>query len=222
MLSKYKNKTDIDGYSMLVLSLLVMTATAGLSYFYFLLKTFSVAKNASSKCNENVLVCVLGKKLINENPDDEYTSRLKRVADILRNDESSQAILLGGKTGKANISEAFAGKKYLLSENIHSSRINLEEASVNTLENFKNAMKLINDSDQDIIVVTNRYHLARAKKMAEGFGLDVALCAAEKELSVNFISTYKLIIEALHMHWYICGHYYAHLTKNERIINRIG
>ena len=160
--------------------------------------------------------------MINESPDDEYTSRLKRVAKILRNDESSQAILLGGKTGEANISEAFAGKEYLLGEKIHSSRINLEEASVNTLENFKNAMTLINDSDQDIIVVTNRYHLARAKKMAEGFGLDVDICAAEKKLNINHIFMYKLIIEALHMHWYICGHYYAHLTKNERIINRIG
>ena len=222
MLSKYKNKTDIDGYSMLVLSLLVMTATAGLSYFYFLIKTFSIAKKTSSECNENVLVCVLGKKLINEKPDHEYTSRLNRVTYILKNDEKSQAILLGGKTGKATISEAFAGKEYLLNENIHSSRINLEEASVNTIENFKNAMTLINDSDQDIIVVTNRYHLARAKKMAEGFGLDIILCAAEKKLNIDFISVYKLIIEALHVHWYICGHYYAHLTNNERIINRVG
>ena len=222
MLSKYKNKTDIDGYSMLVLSLLVMTATAGLSYLYFLLKTFSIAKKTSSECNENVLVCVLGKKLIHEKPDYEYTSRLNRVTYILNNDERSQTILLGGKTGEAKISEAFAGKEYLLRERIHSSRINLEEASENTLENFKNAMTLITQSDQKIVVVTNRYHLARAKKMAEGFGLDVALCAAEKELSINLISTYKLIIEALHMHWYICGHYYAHLTKNERIINRIG
>ena len=222
MLSKYKNKIDIDGYSMLVLSLLVMTATAGLSYFYFFLKTFSIAKKTSSECNKNVLVCVLGKKLVNEKPDHEYTSRLNRVTCILNNDEKSQTILLGGKTGDAKISEAFAGKEYLLNENIHSSRINLEEASENTIENFKNAMALINNSDQDIIVVTNRYHLARAKKMAEGFGLDVSLCAAEKELNINLSSMYKLVIEALQVHWYICGYYYAHLTKNDRIISRVG
>ncbi len=113
-------------------------------------------------------------------------------------------------------------REYLLKEKIHSSRINLEEASENTIENFKNAMALINDSDQDIIVVTNRYHLARAKKMAEGFGLDVSLCAAEKEFSINLGSMYKLVIEALQVHWYICGYYYAHLTKNERIISRVG
>jgi uncharacterized SAM-binding protein YcdF (DUF218 family) len=83
-------------------------------------------------------------------------------------------------------------------------------------------MSLIRKKDQDIVVVTNRYHLARAKKLAEGFGLKISLCAAEDKFNLNLISIYKIMIEALHVHWYVCGHYYAHITKNNRIINRIG
>ena len=222
MLSKYENKTDVDGYSMLALSLFVMTMTAGWSYIYFFIKTFSTAKKTTTKCGENVLVCVLGKKLVNDKPDDEYHLRLDRVSNILKSDEESQTILLGGKTGDAKISEAFAGKEYIENKGIHSSRINLEEASVNTLENFKNAMILISQTEKDIVVVTNRYHLARAKKMAEGFGLEIMLCAAEEKFDFTPSSLAQLIIEALQVHWYVCGHYYAHITNNKRIIDRIG
>lgn len=222
MLAKHKNKIDVDGYSMLLLSLVIMLSTAGISYLFFLKKIFSTARKTPIECDKNAVVCVLGKKLLNNKPDDEYVSRLNRVSCILKNDEQSQTILLGGHTGDASISEALAGKKFLLENNIHSSRINLEEASINTLENLKNAMVLIKEKEQAIFIVTNRYHLERAKIMAEGFGLKVDLCAAEERLNINASSLFKLIIEALHVHWYICGHYYAHLTNNNRIIKRVG
>lgn len=222
MLAKYKNKIDIDGYSMLLLSGLIMIATAGLSYLLCFKKIYSTAKQTPHECSDNVVVCVLGKKLINEKPDNEYLLRLNRVSHILKNDEQSHVILLGGQTGKAKISEAFAGKKFLLKHDIEPSRINLEEASRNTLENINNAIALLEEKNKKIVIVTNRYHLARAKQMAEGFGLDVALCAAEDKLKINVTSLYKLGIEALHVHWYLSGHYYAHLTNNNRIINRVG
>ena len=222
MLAKHKNKIDIDGYSMLILSGLIMIATAGISYLFCFKKIFQTAKTTTHDCNENVVLCVLGKKLINEKPDKEYLLRLNRASHILGNDEQSQAILLGGQTGKASISEAFAGKEILLTNNIEPSRIYLEEASINTLENIKNAIILVKEKDKKIVVVTNRYHLARVKQMSEGFGLDVALCAAEDKLNINLVTLSKIMIEALHVHWYLSGHYYAHLTNNNRIIKRLG
>lgn len=222
MLAKHNNKIDIDGYSMFVLSGLVMIATAGISFLFCFKKIFQTANKTTHDCEENVVLCVLGKKLINNKPDSEYLLRLHRASHILNNDEQSNAILLGGKTGKASISEALAGKEILLSNNIDPSRINLEEASINTLENIKNAITLVKEKDKKIVVVTNRYHLARVKQTSEGFGLDVALCAAEDKLNINFITLFKIMIEALHVHWYLSGHYYAHLTNNKRIIKRLG
>ena len=222
MLAKHNNKIDIDGYSMFVLSGLVMIATAGISYLFCFKKIFQTANKTTHDCEENVVLCVLGKKLINNKPDSEYLLRLNRASHILNNDEQSHAILLGGKTGKASISEAFAGKEILLSNNIDPSRINLEEASINTLENIKNAITLVKKKDKKIVVVTNRYHLARAEQMSKGFGLDVEICAAEEKLNINLVTFFKLMSEALHVHWYLSGHYYAHLTNNNRIIKRVG
>lgn len=207
---------------MLLLSLLVMVATVGLSYLFCFKKSFSTAKKETHHCENDAMVFVLGKKLINNKPDAEYVQRLKRVYTILNQDDDSQVIVLGGKTGNANITEAYAGKLFLQEYKIEASRINLEEASRNTLENLKNAIDLLKIKNKKIVVVSNRYHLARAKQMANGFGLNVDLCAAEEKFDMNLLSLFKLMIEALHIHWYISGRVYANLTNNTRMINRVG
>lgn len=224
MLPRYKNKIDIDGYSMLMVSTFVMIGTLGVSYLFCFKKIFHTAKNTAHHCSKNAMVCVLGKKLVNEKPDNEYLIRLQRAIHILSNNNDSQVLLLGGKTGNANISEAFAGKEFLLTNDIEPSIIYLEEASRNTLENIRNAIDLLVEKDKKIVVVTNRYHLARAKQMSKGFGfgLDVDICAAEGKLNINFITLFKLMVEALHVHWYLSGYYYAHLTNNNRLIKRVG
>lgn len=222
MLPKNDHKTDIDGYAMLLLSTVLMVATAGLSYLFYFRKIFHTAINEKHHCDDDVVVFVLGKKLINNKPDLEYVQRLKRAHTILSNNDNAQVILLGGKTGDANITEAYAGKIFLEENKIDSSRINLEEASRNTIENIKNAIGMLNVKNKKVVIVSNRYHLARAKHMAEGFGLEVGLCAAEEKLALNLESLSKLMLEAVHIHWYKSGRFYANLTNNKRMLDRIG
>lgn len=222
MLPQQDNKTDIDGYAMLALSLLLMTATAGLSYLYYFKKVFTTAKNVTHHCDKDVTIFVLGKKLINDQPDEEYLQRLERAQVLLTKDEKPAVIILGGKTGNATITEAYAGKYFLEQNDVEASRIKLEEASRNTLENIKNAITLLKDKNNKIVIVTNRYHLLRAKEMAQGFGLNVDLCAAEENFKLNPSSVLKLMVESLHIHWYATGRFYARLTNNQRMLDRIG
>lgn len=222
MLPKVDNKADLDGYTMLLLSSIVMTVTAGISYFLCLKKIFSTAKKETHYTDSDAVVFVLGKKLLNDKPDVEYIQRLKRVAAILENNNKIEAMVLGGKTGDATITEANAGKQFLAEYKADISRVKLEHASRNTLENLKNAIELLNLENKKIVIVSNRYHLARAGKMAKGFGLDVELCAAEENFRLNPVSFLKLAIEAFHYHWYNSGRVYAHLTNNARMIKRVG
>ena len=222
MLLKHKGKVDRDGYLMLFLSVVVIFATAGISYIFYFRKTYVFAKNANTGCENNKILCVLGKKLSNNQPDDEYLLRLERARIILEHDSKTEVMLLGGKTGTATISEAYAGKEYLLKNNIKISRIHTEEKSCNTLENFSNAIDLLNNKNKDIVVISNRYHLARAKQLAKGLGLSVEVCAAEEKFNMSLSTIVKIILEALHVHWYTVGRHYAHITKNNRIIERVG
>lgn len=222
MLLKYKDKIDTDGYLMLFLSVCIVVATAGISYAYYFRKTYLFAKDAKINCENDKTLCVLGKKLLNDEPDGEYLLRLERARIILDVDEKAEVMLLGGKTGLAKISEAFAGKEYLIKNKIKTSRVYLEEKSRNTLENFSNAKTLLKNKNKGIVVISNRYHLARAKQLAKGLGLGVEVCAAEDKLNLDIVTVVKLLIEALHMHWYSIGRYYAHMTKNNRMIERVG
>lgn len=221
MLPKQENKTDFDGYITLVLSALLVAATAGISYLYYLKEIFQTARLTPSRCNDDVMLCVLGKKLINNKPDNEYIARLERACSTLMASDKTQVMLLGGKTGKAEISEALAGKDYLLTNNIDENRIYLEEASRNTLENIKNARSLLKKKNKEIVIVSNRYHLARVKKMTQGFGINAEICAAENNLDYSLVSIAKLLMETFHMHWYMTGKHYAHLTNNKRMLDRI-
>lgn len=221
MLPSNDTKIDIDGYATLLISTVLMVATAGLSYAYCFRKIFSTAKNETHYCDNNVMVFVLGKKLINNKPDSEYVQRLERAVNILTENEDSQVIVLGGKTGDATITEAYVGKIFFEENKIESSRINLEEASRTTLENIKNAIDLLKVKNKKIVIVSNRYHLARAKQMANGFGLEVELCAAEETLNLNLVSVFKLMIEAVHSHWYLTGKYWAKMTNNKKMLKRI-
>jgi vancomycin permeability regulator SanA len=227
MLAKHKNKIDIDGYTTLLFSTLVMFATVGISYLFCIKKILRTAKNtryqrSQDEMRESVMICVLGKKLINDKPDGEYFLRLQRAVHILSENKNSQVLLLGGKTGQAKISEAAAGRAFILKNNIAPERVYLEEKSCNTLENIINAIDLLNENNKKIILISNRYHLARAKQMAKGLGFEVDVCAAEEKLTINSLTAFKLLIEALHIHWYSVGRYYAHLTKNNRMIRRVG
>ena len=113
MLARQDNKIDIDGYTTMLLSTVFMTATGGLSYLYFLKKIFHTAKIETHHCENDVVIFVLGKKLINDLPDKEYVQRLERTQYILNKHDDPQVIILGGKTGKANVTEAHAGKLFL-------------------------------------------------------------------------------------------------------------
>lgn len=221
MLPKQDNKIDADGYITLFLSMTLIIATAGLSYFYLLRKTFQTANSATLDSDKDAVVFVLGKKLVNNKPDLEYVQRLKRAHNILTNNKYSQVIILGGRTGQATISEAHAGKLLLEEFKADPLRINLEETSRNTLENIKNAINVFSLKNKKIVIVSNRYHLARAKKIANGFGLNVELCAAEEKLNLNLLSALKIITETFHIHWYSSGKAYARLTNNTRIMSRI-
>lgn len=222
MLLKYKGKIDTDGYFMLLLSVFVIFATAGISYVFYFWKTYVFASSAKMDCHGDRMVCVLGKKLLNDKPDKEYLLRLERARIILEEDSGSEVMLLGGRTGTATISEAYAGKEYLIGHKIEASRIHLEEKSHNTLENFSNAIELLKNKNKKLIVISNRYHLARAKQLALGLGLKVEVCAAENKLKMNFSTFTKILLEALHVHWYTVGRHYAHITNNHRMIDRVG
>ena len=81
-------------------------------------------------------------------------------------------IVSGGQGNGEDISEAQAMYDYLVQNGIPADIIIKEDKSTNTEENFRFSEKFIEDKSAKIGIVTNNFHIYRAKKLAHAKGLD--------------------------------------------------
>ena len=130
-------------------------------------------------------------------------------------------ICSSGTTGNAEISESLAGLYYLESKGINPDSVNLEQSSRSTLENLKQLCTHVAIPENRFVLITNRYHLARAGIMARQFGYSVVLCAAEADEVKGLFGKLVYLGEAVLQHWFLTGLFYAKATRNKAMLNRI-
>ena len=206
----------------LLLSLLTIVLTSGISYIAACIYIFNTARKEPYEIAANSTLClILGRKLKSDRPDDDYKRRLDRAVTLMKSGENNRALILGGYTGYSTISESAAGKNYMAANGIPLDHIAIEESSLNTLENFQHAKLSIQSDDRKLALVSNRYHLPRSMAFASGFSIKVAPCPAEKSLNPTLSNILKVLSEAFHLHWYLTGKYFALLTNNQKMRARI-
>jgi len=210
-----------DGYLTLFYSIVFIALSFGLTFLIVFLYVFVIAIRTRCDQIKTDHVVVLGKELIGNLPDQDYRLRLDRALTISALRAKARIYLLGGITGESTISESKAGQRYLENNDIPTERIYIEEVSRDTLENMKQLKFDALVRDRHITLITNRYHLARASTMAQGFGFVVERCAAEDSFVAAVVTTIHLFTEAFFLHWYLSGRYYAKLMGNQRMLSRI-
>ncbi|KUH61042.1 hypothetical protein ABK16_16440 [Vibrio parahaemolyticus] len=124
------------------------------------------------------VVIVLGKRLVNNQLSAEGISRVEALAAKIREMpmENTALVFCGGKTQGQRISEADAMYAYFqtlntsLAKPFPTSQILLENRSLNTFENMRNAAKVLCESGLfplpsqaavEVILLSNAYHLER-------------------------------------------------------------
>ncbi|MDT8371969.1 MAG: glycosyltransferase [Gammaproteobacteria bacterium] len=216
-----QKKADYDSYLMMIFSIFFIMATGGISLLLSWVYIFQGAlKNQQDTSNIKTSL-ILGKRLINKQPDSEFIKRLERARILYSEMNIVNIYILGGMTRNSDISEASAGKKFLVKEGVNPESIFLEEESRNTLENLKHLSHIPGIKSQPLSLITNRYHLARSLVMSKGFGLNIKPYPAEDKLPYTPIYIFKTLTEAFYLHWYLAGKYWAHLTNNMRMLDRI-
>lgn len=119
---------------------------------------------------------VLGAGLRGEEPSLILKSRLDRAAEFLEENPDATAILCGGQGVNEIIPESVVMYRYLRDRGIDESRLTMEDQSNDTAENLKNAKRLLEEqgASNQIVLLTNEFHLWRAKMLARRYGLDAA------------------------------------------------
>jgi uncharacterized SAM-binding protein YcdF (DUF218 family) len=123
-------------------------------------------------------VLVLGAGLNGETPSLALAIRLDVAADYLNRYPDTPVVVSGGQGSGESVSEAEAMARYLADRGIDGARIIQEARSTSTAENFAYSIPLMPPGTRRVAVVSNEFHLFRARILARRAGLvPVALSA---------------------------------------------
>ena len=130
--------------------------------------------------DDNTTLVVLGCRVKKGRPSNMLKRRLEAAYDYLSKHDSVNVVVSGGQGEDEIISEAQCMKEYLIEKGIDPGRIYIEDRSVNTEENIRLSMNLIEKQGlcSDITIVTDGFHQLRAELIAKKLGINVSHISA--------------------------------------------
>ncbi|GEK34206.1 YdcF family protein [Kurthia sibirica] len=130
---------------------------------------------------------VLGAKIkANGVPSQALKNRLDAAYNYAKKYPQVQLILSGGQGADENESEAVAMRNYLLARGMDEQRLILEDQSTSTYENIKFSMAKMLEPQQKTTIISNDFHLARGKMIANYFGMDADVVSAKTPTTIAF------------------------------------
>ena len=115
-------------------------------------------------------VIILGAQWKTSGPSYVLQKRLDKAIEYLKANPETRVIVSGGQGYNEPISEAEGMKGYLEAAGIDPERILTEDASTNTTQNLIYSGKLLDKSEDKVVIVTNNFHMFRALAIARKQG----------------------------------------------------
>ena len=150
-----------------------------------------IIKNMFDKPDKDCdYMIVLGCQIRGTNITRSLRRRLETALNYANENEHVVIIVSGGQGRGEDMSEAQAMHKYLTEHGIDGERIIMEDKSTDTNLNMRYSASYIKDKDSKVCVVTNTFHIYRAKKLARAQGftnVSGAAAASDKVLLLNYM-----------------------------------
>ncbi|MFY0519169.1 YdcF family protein [Lysinibacillus sp. UGB7] len=112
-------------------------------------------------------------------------NRLEESIEYLTKYPHVKVIVSGGQGSDEDRTEASVMLDYLVKRGIPAERILLEDQSTSTYENLLFSRELLPEGTKHITIVSNDFHLQRAKYLAKSLGFEVDVVAAKTPKSVE-------------------------------------
>ncbi len=172
---------------------------------YFSVGIFIIAEARAHKGNaegKKDFLLILGCRVRGDRAEETLVMRAERAAEYLKENPDTVAIACGGIVHEdQSISEAQAIEEILASRGIEKERIIREDKSATTVENFKNAKRIIEKGGEinnfRVALLSSDFHLMRAKLIAKKVGLDCETVSApspKREKAKNYIREFFAMI----------------------------
>ena len=141
---------------------------------------------------------VLGAKVWGKEPSPMLKERLDTAVSYLKENPSTVVVVTGGQGPDEEEAEGIVMGRYLEEQGIDANRILVEKTSTTTVENIKNAGEM-----RDIttaIVVSNDFHIYRAKRTAKQNGVTTVYGLAAPSKTSDTFKSYVREVIALGYH----------------------
>ena len=140
----------------------------------------------ASVCGDPQVMIVLGCQVKPWGPSVLLQDRLDTALAYLQDHPDMTVVACGGQGADEPESEAQAIADYLTENGVSKRNILLDEDSHNTHQNLENAAKLLSEENMDpaqtqVVVVSNGFHLTRARMLAQRCGFDEVSTLAAPE-----------------------------------------
>ena len=121
-------------------------------------------------------IIVLGAAAYHQKPSPVFEERIRHAVNLYKEGKAKKIIFTGGTPKAGFLTEAEVGAKWAVKNGVPQKDILLEPNSRNTIDNLKNSAEIARQEKlHTFIVVSDPYHMARAKLMAEDLGLQVQM-----------------------------------------------
>ena len=126
---------------------------------------------------EPQIIVILGCQVKNDGPSQLLRDRLDEALSYLDDHPDLTVVVSGGQGPDEPSTEARAMADYLVEEGVEEDQILLEDQSHNTVQNFRYTAQLLEERGYDlentqVLVVSNGFHLTRARILAERTGFE--------------------------------------------------
>ena len=167
------------------LQILLGLILAGALAFAVLLGVVLSGAHSSVSGDPQVMI-VLGCQVTPWRPSVLLQDRLDTALAYLQDHPDMTVVACGGQGADEPESEARAIADYLTENGVSKRNILLDEDSHNTHQNLENAAKLLSEEDLDpaqtqVVVVSNGFHLTRARRLAQRCGFEEVSTLAAPE-----------------------------------------
>lgn len=124
------------------------------------------------------VILVLGAAAYGTRPSPVLRERLRHALTLYKEGFAPRLLFTGGRRKATDLTEAEVARRWMVEAGVAEEDILMEDRSRSTQENLVNAAEVMRDQDLDsVILVSDPLHLARARLIAEGLGLEVQTSA---------------------------------------------
>lgn len=168
-----------------VISICILLVGMGIVLYIWLGKEIEQGVEPNANGSADYMIILGAKVKPGGVPSLSLKSRLEVAVQYLTNYPHVKVIVSGGQGPDEDRTEASVMKDYLEQKGIEASRIIIEDQSTSTYENLLFSKELLPKETKKITIVSNDFHLKRAKYLAETLHFEVDVVSAKTPKSVE-------------------------------------